>query len=107
MGETIMYTNLKRNRIGGINGFLESGVESTLTPEEAGLAEAGEWGSISDYAQAEKDKHEQGQAREKMNQEALSYLASTDWYVLRQMDSGEVTPEDVKQLREEARARIV
>ena len=46
------------------------------------------------------------QATERANQEALSYLASTDWYVLRQMDSGKVMPEDVKQLREEARARI-
>ena len=57
--------------------------------------------------QAEKDAHEQEQARDKANQEALSYLASTDWYVIRQLDSGEAIPEDVKQLRKEARAEVV
>jgi hypothetical protein len=63
MGEAIMYKKLKRNRIGGINGFLGSGAESTLTTEECKKAEAGEWGDISDYTQADKDAHEQEQAR--------------------------------------------
>lgn len=61
MGEAIMYTDLKRNRIGGINGTLGSGVESTLAKEECELAEAGEWGAIADYTQAEKDADAQAQ----------------------------------------------
>jgi len=45
--------------------------------------------------------------QEKINQEALAYLVSTDWLVIRQMDSGEPMPEDVKAKRAEARAKIV
>ena len=60
----MIYTNLKRNRIGGINGILESGVESTLSIDECELAEAGEWGVIADYTQAEKDAYLAQQERE-------------------------------------------
>jgi hypothetical protein len=56
--------------------------------------------------QAEKDAHEQEQARDKANQEALSYLASTDWYVIRSLDSGEPIPDEVKAGRVQARAAI-
>jgi hypothetical protein len=45
--------------------------------------------------------------QEAINKEALAYLASTDWMVIRAMDSGEPCPEDVKQARAEARSRIV
>ena len=74
MGETIMYTKLKRNRIGGINGILESGIESTLSPEECKLAGAGEWGAIAEYTQTEKDVYAIKQA----NAEILAELATLD-----------------------------
>ena len=74
--------------------------------DEYEIHESSEWPDIKPCDQAEKDAHEQEQIRDKVNQEALSYLASTDWYVIRQLDSGEVIPEDVKQLRKEARARV-
>ena len=37
---------------------------------------------------------------------AQRYLKSTDWYVIREMDSGEPMPADVKQKRAEARLKI-
>jgi hypothetical protein len=34
------------------------------------------------------------------------YLFSTDWYITRQVETGQEIPEEVKQLRAEARAKI-
>lgn len=45
--------------------------------------------------------------QERINKEALEYLVSTDWMALRAADGGKPMPEEVKQARAEARARIV
>jgi hypothetical protein len=45
--------------------------------------------------------------QEKTNAEALAYLASTDWLVIREMDAGVPCPAEVKAERAAARARIV
>ena len=42
-----------------------------------------------------------------INAEALAYLASTDWLIIREVDAGVPCPADIKQLRAEARIRIV
>lgn len=44
--------------------------------------------------------------QEKINQEALAYLAETDWYVIRAMDEQVAIPEDVKAKRQESRNKI-
>ena len=54
----------------------------------------------------EKSAHELQQAKDAANQEAKAYLASTDWYVMRKFDSGEPMPEDVRDARAEARAKV-
>lgn len=41
---------------------------------------------------------------EQVRAEALAYLAATDWYVLRQMETGEAVPSDVAQRRAAARS---
>ena len=46
-------------------------------------------------------------AQEAINQEARQYLAETDWMVLREADGGEPMPAEIKQLRAEARERVV
>lgn len=46
-------------------------------------------------------------AQEAINAEALAYLASTDWLVIREVDAGTPCPSDVKAERAAARARIV
>lgn len=43
----------------------------------------------------------------KVNQEALDYLKSTDWYVARFSETGKEIPEEIKQKRQEARDSIV
>lgn len=45
--------------------------------------------------------------QERINREALEYLASTDWMVIREIDAGIPCPAEVKQARAEARAKIV
>jgi hypothetical protein len=46
-------------------------------------------------------------AQEAINAEALAYLASTDWLVIREVDAGTECPADIKAERAAARARIV
>jgi len=43
----------------------------------------------------------------KVNDEALQYLADTDYLIIREVDSGVACPLEIKQLRAEARLRIV
>lgn len=43
----------------------------------------------------------------KDNEQALKYLADTDWYIIREMDSGVECPSEVKQARAEARAKVI
>jgi hypothetical protein len=45
--------------------------------------------------------------QDRVNREALEYLASTDWMAIRASEGGKPMPEEVKQARAEARARIV
>ena len=45
--------------------------------------------------------------QESINAEALAYLASTDWLVIREIDAGVPCPAEVKAERAAARARIV
>ena len=46
------------------------------------------------------------EAQAVINSEAQAYLASTDWMVLRQADSGEVMPNNIKDARAAARLEI-
>jgi len=45
--------------------------------------------------------------QEKINREAMEYLASTDWMIIREVDQGIVCPSDVRAARQAARDRIV
>lgn len=45
-------------------------------------------------------------ALKKEKENAIKLLKSTDWYVIRQLDSGKEMPEDVKQMRAEARLKL-
>ncbi len=46
-------------------------------------------------------------AQEQLNRESEEYLKSTDWYILREMDSGVLCPQEIKTARAAARASIV
>ena len=43
----------------------------------------------------------------KTNAEALNYLTSTDWYVVRFAETGAPIPDDIKTKRQESRDAIV
>lgn len=45
--------------------------------------------------------------QEKINAEALAYLASTDWMIVREVETQVPCPAEVKQLRAEARLKVV
>ena len=45
--------------------------------------------------------------QDRINAESLKYLADTDWLIIREVDASIACPADVKQLRAEARAKIV
>lgn len=45
--------------------------------------------------------------QEKINMEAQNYLASTDWYIIRELETGVPCPQEIKTARAAARARIV
>jgi len=45
--------------------------------------------------------------QERINAEALSYLASTDFYIIRELDNEVPCPVEIKIARQEARQRIV
>jgi len=46
------------------------------------------------------------QLAEEAKAEALAYLSSTDWYIVRLMDSGVEVPQEVKDKRAEARLLV-
>ena len=45
--------------------------------------------------------------QERINQESLEFLASTDWLILRELDNGTPCPAEIKAERQAARDRIV
>lgn len=45
--------------------------------------------------------------RYQANSEARAYLAETDWYVIRQQETGEPVPDEILTERAAARARVV
>lgn len=56
--------------------------------------------------QAQLDKQTAREEQERINTEARQYLRDTDWYVIREADTGEPMPKDVKAKRAEARGQI-
>jgi len=47
------------------------------------------------------------EAQEVINQKSIAYLSSTDWYVTRNAETGELVPADVLEKRAEARTSVV
>jgi hypothetical protein len=45
--------------------------------------------------------------KQKINEESRSYLSSTDWYVIRQQETGVAIPQDILDARQAAREAIV
>lgn len=90
-----------------IDKLLASGVCGL--PERPELDEMGEPTGVilpAEYTVEIEDitaEHEQN----KINTEALAYLTSTDWYIIRELDEGKPCPTEIKAERAAARARII
>jgi hypothetical protein len=56
--------------------------------------------------QTEVDAREAAEAQQKANDEARAYLKETDWYVIRQADTGEPVPKEVHDKRQAAREAV-
>ena len=44
--------------------------------------------------------------QEAVNKEVRDYLASTDWYLVRELETGVPTPQEIKDARQEARLKV-
>lgn len=60
-----------------------------------------------DLSQLEKVKTPGDLQAESESAEALAYLSSTDWYVIRLAEIGEEIPDEVKQKRAAARLAVI
>lgn len=63
------------------------------------------WGMPEEYFFEIQDVTEATE-QDRINQESLAYLASTDWIVIRSVDEGIPVPEDIKAKRQESRLKI-
>lgn len=59
-----------------------------------------------DLTQLEKVKTDKEVEADQSRQSAIAYLSSTDWYVVRQFETGEKVPDEISELRAEARKKL-
>ena len=97
-----------------IHGENMPGDAVEITAEEhAALLDGQSQGKLIDFDEAGRPfladpippSAEQIQAQ--INTEARTYLASTDWYVIRWQENGTPIPEDIATARTEARANVI
>ncbi len=63
--------------------------------------------NFSNVKTAEMKAEEATQAEQgAIDTEARAYLASTDWYLVREMETGVPTPQEVKDARQDARLKV-
>lgn len=62
---------------------------------------------VGGKTQAQVDEAAALKEQKRINQEARSYLAYTDWYVVRKQETGEEIPAEILEARQAARDRVV
>lgn len=60
-----------------------------------------------DLSKIEKVKTLEDLQKEDESSEAVMYLRSTDWYVIRSLETGEAIPDKVKEQRAAARQKVI
>jgi hypothetical protein len=107
--EEIKPFNLKRNISGGIDATIKHGqygeIPTTLDGEQLEKAEAGEFGEVSPLTNADNERIAQIE-QDAINAENLAYLASTDWYIVRNQETGTEIPDEILTKRQQAREEI-
>lgn len=59
-----------------------------------------------DLSQLQLVKTESDIKAESERQEAILYLRSTDWYVIRKIETGQEVPDEISELRARARSKL-
>lgn len=65
------------------------------------------WGEIGEFEIDGPNNVSAQIEQESTNVQALAYLASTDWLIVREFETGVSCPEEIKALRQDARDSIV
>ena len=61
---------------------------------------------IGGKTRADLDAEHAEEERVRVNDEARAYLRETDWYIIRQAETGAKTPDGTREKRRAARARV-
>jgi len=80
-----------------------SGADSNGTAVFGSKPDAVTWTKVK----ADMDKQDAFVDQKLINEAAQAYLASTDWYSIREAEGGKAMPSDVKTKRAEERAKVV
>ena len=80
-----------------------SGADSNGTATFGSKPDAVTWTKVK----ADMDKQDAFVNQKAINEAAQAYLASTDWYSIREAEGGKAMPSDVKTKRAEERAKVV
>jgi hypothetical protein len=80
-----------------------SGADSNGTAVFGSKPDAVTWTKVK----ADMDKQDAFESQKLINETAKAYLASTDWYSIREAEGGTAMPADVKTKRAEERAKVV
>lgn len=104
----VTYANLTDPEVRtalGVEEVAEPEAPADYTPETYFRQETGDAPYVvytrKDQAVIDRD------AQVRLNAESLAYLASTDWYVVRELENGSAIPDEVKAKRQAARAAVV
>ena len=80
-----------------------SGADSNGTAIFGSKPDAVTWAKVK----ADMDKQDAFASQKVINETARAYLASTDWYAVREAEGGTAMPSDVKTKRAAERAKVV
>ena len=80
-----------------VRSYMRDGVSREMTPEEVAEVSGFLEGLTVDEARSR---------RYAESKRLIDYLASTDWYVIRQLEAGKPVPDDITQARARAREAI-
>lgn len=87
--------------------ILKNGIVTNVGTDQEWLQKHITMGTFGEnYEVVEEDNLAQLE-QEKVNAEAQSFLDSSDWLIIRELETGTTCPQDVKQARAEARAKII
>ena len=86
-----------------IHGYVTNETEFNNIKWDHGKPDAVTWAKVK----ADMDKQDSFVDQAKINQAAKTYLAETDWYVIRATEGGTAVPSDITTKRAQERAKVI